>query len=118
MPLYEYRCADCRRRSTVLVRSLSSATDPSCQHCGRGNLTRLVSRFSFRRSWGSSLNWAPDSGYPDDADNEDPRQMAEWMRRMRKEMGDEATPEFDQMVDELESEADHSEDGEDWGVDE
>ena len=109
MPLYEYRCKDCRRRSTVLVRSLTSDAVPSCQHCGSGDLTRLISKFSFRRSWGSSLDWAPDSGYPDD--NDDPREMAGWMRRMQKEMGEEVTPEFDQMVEELESEGDTMEYG-------
>ena len=92
------------------------ATDPSCQHCGSGDMRRLISKVSVHRSWGSSLDWVPDSGYPDNADQEDPRQMAEWMRRMRKEMGEEVTPEFEQMVDELESEAeehDHGEEPED-----
>ena len=113
MPMYEYRCKDCRRRSTVLVRSMSSETQPSCEHCGGGNLARLISKFSFRRSWGSSLNWAPDSGYPDDPDNEDPREMAQWMRQMQHQMGDEVTPEFDQMLGELESEASNHDHGDD-----
>ena len=104
MPLYEYRCKDCRRRSTVLVRSISSTTDASCQHCGSGSLTRLISKFSFRRSWGGSLDWTPDSGYPDDMDQDDPKQMAQWMRRMQHEMGEEVSPEFEQMMDEMESE--------------
>ena len=106
MPLYEYRCQDCRRRSTVLVRSISSAPDPSCQHCKGANLTRLISKVSVHRSWGDSLDWAPDSGYPDDVDQQDPRRMAQWMRRMQKEMGEEVTPEFEGMLDEMESEAD------------
>ena len=39
---------------------------------------------------------------------EDPRQLVQYMHRMKKEMGD-VSPEFDQMVDELESEAQHPE---------
>ena len=109
MPLYEYRCQDCKRRSTVLVRSPSSAEPPSCEHCGGARLTRLISKFSFRRSFGDSLDWAPDSGYPSDGD--DPREMAQWMRRMQKGMGEEVTPEFDQVMDELESEANDNEFG-------
>ena len=111
MPLYEYRCGECRRRSTVLVRSIAGSPEASCQHCGSGNLTRLVSKFSFHRSWGNSLDWAPDSGYPDEAGQEDPRRMAQWMRSMQKEMGDEVTPEFEQMLDEMDSEADEAEFG-------
>ena len=111
MPLYEYRCRDCRRRSIVLVRSISSPEEPHCQHCGGDDLARLISKFSFRRSWGSSLDWAPDSGYPTESDMDDPKRMAQWMRRMQKEMGDEVTPEFDQMVEEMESEDGRLEDG-------
>ena len=95
----------------MLMRSMSGTPEPSCQHCGGGNLTRLISKFSFRRSWGDSLDWMPDSGHPENSDQDDPKQMAEWMRRMRREMGDEVTPEFDEMVDELEAEADSSEYG-------
>ena len=112
MPLYEYRCQDCRRRSTVLVRSMSNVPEPSCEHCGGGNLTRLISKVSFHRSWGNSLDWMPDSGHPGDMDQEDPREMSQWMRRMQREMGDEVTPEFEQMLEEMESEAHESDESE------
>ncbi len=105
MPLYEYRCQDCRRRSTILVRSImTSSPEAVCDHCGSNKMNRLISKFSFRRSWGSSLDWAPDTEYPGNIDEEDPQAVAGWMRRMKHEMGGEVTPEFDSMVDELESE--------------
>ena len=104
MPIYEYRCKDCQKKSTVLVRSMTGTHEANCDHCGGGNLTRLISRVSFHRSWGDSLNWAPDSAFPGDTDQEDPQQMAQWMRQMKKEMGDEVTPEFEEMMDEMESE--------------
>ena len=66
-------------------------------------MTRLISKFSFPRSWGSSLDWVPDSGYPDEADQQDPKKMAQWMRGMQREMGDEVTPEFEEMLDEMQS---------------
>ena len=93
------------------MRSTSATVEPSCQHCSSGNLTRLISKVSFHRSWGDSLNWAPDSGYPNEADQEDPRRMAQWMRRMQKEMGEEVTPEFEEMLGEMESGAEFPEDG-------
>ena len=102
MPLYEYRCQECRRRSTVLVRSVASqAADPSCEHCGSGKMTRLISRFSFRRSWGDSLDFSSGAGMPDDMD--DPRQMARYMRKMQSEMGEDSSPEVDEMLDQMES---------------
>ncbi len=49
VPLYEYRCAACRKRSTALLPSWSSP-DPACPHCGKPELARLVSTFATVRS--------------------------------------------------------------------
>ena len=109
MPLYEYRCKRCRRKTTALVRSAAAATSPVCQHCGHTKTERLISTFAHHRSWDDSApDWVPDEDAINEA-SEDPRQLVQYMRRMKKEMG-EVTPEFDQMVDELESEAEHPED--------
>jgi putative FmdB family regulatory protein len=45
MPIYEYRCEECRKRSTSLLPSYSSP-DPPCPHCGKPALKRLVSTFA------------------------------------------------------------------------
>ena len=49
MPIYEYRCGACGKRSSALVPSYSSP-DPACPHCGRRELERLVSMFATVRS--------------------------------------------------------------------
>ena len=49
MPLYEYRCEACGKRSSALVPSWS-APDPACPHCGEERLRRLVSTFATVRS--------------------------------------------------------------------
>jgi putative FmdB family regulatory protein len=45
MPIYEYRCEECGKRSSALLPSFSSA-DPPCPHCGKPGLKRLVSTFA------------------------------------------------------------------------
>jgi putative FmdB family regulatory protein len=45
MPIYEYRCEVCGKRSTSLLPSYSSP-DPPCPHCGKPALRRLVSTFA------------------------------------------------------------------------
>ena len=45
MPIYEYRCEECGKRSSTLLASYSSA-DPACPHCGKRALKRLVSTFA------------------------------------------------------------------------
>ena len=113
MPVYEYRCIECQQLSTVLVRRLSNAPDQTCRHCGGSNLTKLVSRFTFHRSWGESLNWAPSGETMGDVDEDDPRSLDQYMGRIKEEMGGEATPDFEQMRRELSAEQrshDHGDD--------
>jgi len=45
VPIYEYRCEECGKRSSALLASFSS-TDPACPHCGKRGLRRLVSTFA------------------------------------------------------------------------
>src|SRR5260370_13567272 len=49
MPIYEYRCEECGKRSSALLPSYSSP-DPACPHCGKPALRRLVSTFATARS--------------------------------------------------------------------
>ncbi len=49
VPIYEYRCEECGKRSSALLSSFSSA-DPVCPHCGKPALRRLVSTFATARS--------------------------------------------------------------------
>jgi putative FmdB family regulatory protein len=46
MPIYEYHCADCTRRVSLLYQTFSAAgaAIPTCPNCGSRNLSRLVSR--------------------------------------------------------------------------
>ena len=101
MPVYEYRCPQCRRKSSVFVRGFDGADAPACERCGSQGLTRLFSTFAVRRSQSSpdGLGDADMGGF----DESDPRAMAQMMRQMGGEMRDEMGPEFDQMVDQMEA---------------
>lgn len=101
MPLYEYRCDDCGRVSTVLAFSWSGAAGPACRSCGRSKMTRLVSRFAFHRSWGDSLNWVPSGETLSDADEDDPQSLDRFMGQVKGEMGGQVTPDFEAMRREL-----------------
>jgi putative FmdB family regulatory protein len=49
MPVYEYGCHSCHKRSSALLGSWSAA-DPPCPHCGSSDVRRLVSSFASPRS--------------------------------------------------------------------
>lgn len=102
MPLYEYLCRSCRRRVTLL-RSFSDSTTPRCPECDSEELTRLVSRVAVLRSEESRLESLADPSSLAGLDENDPRSIARWMRKMSAETGEELGPEFDEMVDRLEA---------------
>jgi putative FmdB family regulatory protein len=49
MPIYEYRCPECGKRSSALLPRWD-APDPPCRHCGSKRVQRLVSTFATQRS--------------------------------------------------------------------
>jgi len=99
MPIYEYRCADCRKKTTVVTLAVSAAVDPVCSHCGGRNLTKLVSRVAVRKSEESQLEGLADPSSMGGLEENDPKSVARWMKRMGKEMGEEAGEDFEEEVD-------------------
>ena len=58
-------------------------------------MQRLMSKFSFRASWGDSLNWAPSGETMRDLDESSPASIDSYMGRIKKEMGGQTTSDFD-----------------------
>lgn len=105
MPIYEYRCDECRRKTTVVTLSVKEAVEPVCQHCGGRRLTKLVSRVAVRKSAESRLEGLADPSALAGLDENDPKSVARWMKRMGQEMGDEAGENLDQEIDQAMQEA-------------
>jgi len=104
VPIYEYRCHDCRRRVSLFFRSFSDIKEePSCPRCGGSHLTRLISRVAVVRSEDSRLDDLTDPSMLGDLDEDDPKSIARWMRKMGAETGEDMPPEFDEVIDRLES---------------
>jgi len=105
MPIYEYRCHDCKRPFSLLVYTFEPPLAPVCPRCHGENVTRLISRFAVVRSEESRLDTLADSASTDfgDLDENDPRSIARWARKMGREMGEDLGPEFSEMVDRLET---------------
>ncbi|MFQ5593723.1 MAG: FmdB family zinc ribbon protein [Anaerolineae bacterium] len=103
MPIYEYLCADCDRRTTIFLRSMNDQPDPVCNTCGSRNLSRLISRVAVVRSEESRLESLADPSSFAGLDEDDPRSLGQFMRKMSREMGEDLGPEFDEVVDRLES---------------
>jgi len=87
VPIYEFRCNACHKRTSVFTRSVSSALSGACEHCGSNDLSRLFSRVAVMRSTGNSAGDLGESSLGD-VDENDPRSVAKWVRKMSREMGE------------------------------
>ena len=103
MPNYQYICGECRKRFEVYLTYDEFGTHPvDCPNCSSQNVHRLIGRVRFARSEESRLEDMADpsamAGLEDD-----PQAMGQMMRKMSREMGEDLGPEFDEVIDRLES---------------
>jgi putative FmdB family regulatory protein len=105
MPIYEYHCADCGRKVSLLWRTYADAEsrEAVCPRCNGKNLSRLISRVAFARSEDSRLDDLADPSSLGGLDESDPKSLARFMRKMASESGEELGPEFDEVVGRLEA---------------
>lgn len=105
MPIYEYFCADCRKRVNVFFRTFSEASDEAarCPNCEGAHLRRLVSRVAVLKSEESRMESLADPSMMSGLESEDPRALASFMRKMSGEMGEPLDAEMSEVLDRLES---------------
>jgi putative FmdB family regulatory protein len=105
MPIYEYHCPDCGRRVSLLWRSFADmeSREAVCPRCGGKNLRRLISRVAFLRSDEARMDAMADPSALGGLDENDPKSLARWMRKMSQDTGEELGPEFDEVVGRLEA---------------
>jgi len=109
MPVYEFYCGDCHAIFNFLSRAGLPARRPTCPRCGRPELERQVSRFAISKNRSEpaadGLPAGMDeakmeqammalAGEMDGIDENDPRAMAQFMRKFTAltgmELGEEA----------------------------
>ena len=99
MPIYEYRCNTCNRRSSHFFRSISDATMPECPTCGSKDMSRMISGFAYHKSEQTRLEEAGDPQMFSGPDYyKDPRNIGRWAEKRMKEMGMEMPSEIREMI--------------------
>jgi putative FmdB family regulatory protein len=106
VPIYEYDCQGCRRRVSLLIRTLHGGEAPRCPRCGSAELSRLMSRFVTVKSEDARLDALSDPGSLGDLDENDPRSVAQFVKKMGSEMGEDLGPDLDEAMDEAMTEGD------------
>ena len=102
MPLYEFRCLECKKRFEVFMTYAEYGNKPvTCKYCGSDNVTRKIGRIRIAKSEDSRLDDFADPSSLEGLED-DPKALGKMMRRMSGELGEEMPPEFDEVVDRLE----------------
>ena len=113
MPVYEYRCTVCGRRSSRLFKTLALVVHPECPRCGASSMERLFSRPTLLRGARSDSNdlGGDDLGMDDAAmaelmpglESGDPRSLARMTRHMSEEMGEDIPHEYEGVLNRMEA---------------
>lgn len=121
MPIYEFYCSDCHTIFNFLSRRVNTEKRPGCPRCGRAELERQVSPFAVSKGRPDSEEPVP--GMPDmdeeklerammslagemeGVDENDPRAMARFMRRLSEATGMNLGP-MEEAISRLEAGAD------------
>lgn len=118
MPTYDYICLDCRKRFDLFLSYKDYGALPvACPHCGGGNVRRRVNRVRVLRSSDSLSGDLSDASALEGIED-DPRAMAKMFRKMGSELGEEMPPQFNEIVERLDSgqsPEEISQSIEDWG---
>ena len=89
MPIYEYLCRSCRKKTSALVLVRAREAEVRCTHCGGADLEKLWSRFASPKSEDSRLDALSDPSALSGLDENDPRSVAKFMKKMGQEMGED-----------------------------
>jgi putative FmdB family regulatory protein len=101
MPIYEYICNACLKKTSILVRFPSVGASPSCPHCQASALTRIISPFAIHKAVGSihedsfTANGEKSPGYYND-----PRNVGRDLEQKLKGMNMEVPSEIQNSINE------------------
>ena len=99
MPIYEFRCADCKKITNHFTRKIDTGITAACEHCGSASTSRMMSKFgrSFSRQDIVDRYGDPSSGDPDSY--RDPRQIGSWVEKRFEEYGMDLPEGAREMID-------------------
>lgn len=99
MPIYEYLCRPCGRVMSVLVLKPEDETSVRCSKCGKGELVKVLSRFSIHKTEAQRLKEFDPKATRDDSFYKDSRNIGLWAKKRLQELGADLGPELDEIVE-------------------
>lgn len=103
MPYYDYVCLECRRRTKIFLSYAEYGTvQPACPHCQSHQLKRRIGRVALAKSEDARMDALMDDSDLANLDEDDPKALGHFMRKMSQEVGEDLGDEFNEVVSRLE----------------
>ncbi len=99
MPIYEYRCNQCRKEFSELFLNAEEVDKIRCKYCHGRNLTKLVSSFRVHQTEESRLGGFDTSKPQGDEFYKDSRNVGLWAKKRMRELGVDLGPKMDEIVE-------------------
>lgn len=80
---------------------MAAEVSATCEHCGSTDTARLFSRVAVLRADGDDAPF--DESSLGDVDENDPRSMAKWVRKMSRQMGEPLEPDMEADLERMEA---------------
>lgn len=103
MPTYNYLCLDCGKPMRLYFTYAEYETAvPVCPHCNSTHVQRRIGRIALAKSEDARMDSLLDDNALGGLDEDDPRSIGKFMRKMSRETGEDMGDEFNEVVDRLE----------------
>jgi putative FmdB family regulatory protein len=104
MPTYDFICNNCHQRFDVfLTYAEYGKKNITCAHCNSKDVRRRMTKVRIAKTEETRMDSMAEDFSGFEGLEDDPKSMGKMMRKMGKEMGEDLPPEFDEVVDRLES---------------
>jgi putative FmdB family regulatory protein len=99
MPIYEYRCNQCKKEFSQLFLSKKDANLAQCKYCNSKDLSKLLSAFSVHQTEESRVANLDTSKPKGDDYYKDSRNVGLWAKKRMKELGVDLGSKMDEIVE-------------------
>ena len=100
MPIYEYRCHSCDKKSAIFIRSIGASPKVTCQHCPSTEMERILSRVAHHKTIQQiHAESGPPSRHPTSNYYKDPRNIGRWAEQQFDKYGMDMPKELHDKID-------------------
>jgi putative FmdB family regulatory protein len=101
MPIYEFKCAECKSTMNLLVQGYKVPDDLACEKCGSGKLKKIITSSHYHQSDSARVTSYNPGSRKSDSFYRDTRNIGLHAEHMLRKAGVQPTEEFKSKLERL-----------------